>query len=430
MLSYVDQKAVKFFFMVDSKGGTGSVASFALNDYRSGTPVTKTCTETNKTITANAMTVMSIVYDNMPDPLLITTANIPGGTQNTPYTTTLQASGGTTPYKWEALKNVYYEVPAGSETWQITTTVTPNDTDDGFAEKTLPFTFPFFGKNYTKIFILTDGNIQFDSSVAYVRSKKALMGIKSIAALGADFVYQSGDKLNYSADANKAIIRWQTKHMWSATGILTVNVDCACVLYPSGKIEYYYGALSGDITGMAIGASGGEGAYYAKDYGSVTDIPANHKFAILPEKEVTGLAMNAGSGVFSGTPTNDNGEYRVSFAVTDALEIKKTKSFTLTIGPAGISNSTMQYLLTPIKIISSANAINFCFETNSALHASIEIFALNGQKIATVFSGKLTKGEQKIAWNLENGAGFSNGIYLCKLAVGNEKLVKRVALFR
>ena len=44
--------------------------------------------------------VATFVASSSPSPLSITTANLPAGTQNVAYSTTLQASGGQTPYAW------------------------------------------------------------------------------------------------------------------------------------------------------------------------------------------------------------------------------------------------------------------------------------------------------------------------------------------
>ncbi len=434
LLSHVDNNEAKFFLMIDAKAdGAGQVNSFSLMDYRGTSPQEATCTETNKTIAASNTTIMSIVYTSATNPLNITTASLPNGTQNQAYTTTLEATGGKSPYVWELLENVYYETTSGSETWQITSTVSPNDTDDGYAEQDLGFSFPFFGETVDKIYIGTDGIILFEPNFVYCRSPKALQATKAIAGLGADYVIGTGDGMYFSGDANKAVIRWKTKHMWAEAGLVDIDVDFAVVLHKSGKIEYYYGsAMSGDVSGMAMGASNGEGSHFVFDYGSVSDIPSNHKSALLPEVKVAGMSANTG-GVFSGTPTNSNGDYRVSFKVTDALEIQKTKSFNFHIGPVPIINKITNNIATPLTVINCANSsVIFSFATKQAADATLEAFTLDGKKIQTLFSGKLKAGQQKIVWNMKNESNqtLSNGVYLCKLSVGKENVVKKVAMFK
>lgn len=434
LLNYVDKKEAKFFLMIDAKGaGSGQVNSFSLIDYRGSSPNEVACSETNKTIAANSTTVMSIVLNATTNPLNITTETLPGAQQNQVYTTQLAAEGGETPYKWELLENVYYETASGSETWQITSEVSPNDSDDGFKEQDLGFDFPFFGETVKKIYIGTDGIILFEPNFVYVRSPKALQATKAIAGLGADYVIGTGDAMYFSGNSQRAIIRWKTKHLWGEAGLLDINVDFGVVLYPSGKIAYYYGSgMSGDVSGMAMGASNGEGSYFTYDFGSVTDIPNNHKSALLPEVKVNGMSANS-SGVFSGTPTNADGDYRVSFRVTDALEIQKTKSFIFKIGGTPIVNKLVNNITSPLKVITSANSsLLFSFTTKNIAHATLEAFTLDGKKVKTMFNGKLKAGQQKIVWNMKNkdDAILSNGVYLCKLTVGSDKVVTKVAVFK
>lgn len=433
LLNHVDQKQAKYFLIIDSKGGAGKVNSFSLIDYRGAGPVEKACDQTNVTITPNATTTLSIVYESAANPLKITTNQLPIAQQNVAYSTQLALEGGTTPYTWELFENVYYEVTAGTEAWQITSEVSPNDSDDGYSEQTLGFNFPFFGDTVNKIYIGTDGIILFEPNFVYVRSPKALQATKAIAGMGADYVIGTGDAMYFSGDANKAVIRWKTKHMWSETGLIEIDIDFGVILYPSGKIEYYYGsAMSGDVTGMAMGASNGAGAYFSYSYGSVSDIPANHKAALMPEAKVNGMSVNA-SGVFSGTPTNVNGDYRVTFRVTDALEISKTKSFPFEIGSVPVVNQLTNNITTPLSVINRTNSsLIFSFATKKSANARLEAFTVEGRMVKTIYKGNLEAGPQKIVWNMknDNNLTLSNGVYLCKLTVDKESVVKKAAVFK
>ncbi len=429
ILDYLDKKDAKFFLLIDSKGGTGKVESFSLNDYRGTSPVIKTCTETDKTITADGTTILSIVYNSTYNPLLITTQTLPDAKKGVNYETQIAAEGENEPFKWELLKHVYYDVTNNENYPTITDQVSPNDSDDAFAVKDLPFEFPFYGQKYKKIYIATDGHIMFEDNFTYVRSKKALQAAKAIAVLGADYVIGTGDAIYYKADATKATIRWKTKHLWAESGLIAIDLDFACNLYPSGKIEYFYSKTDDKVKGMAMGASGGEGAYYTKDYATAGDIPSNYKFALMAEKELTGLNMSA-DGKFSGTPTNDLGEYRVTFRVIDALEVKKTKAFNFKIGGTSITNSDLNNLYSAVKIAKSNKTIRFSFTTKTSAKVLLEIFMLNGKKIHTLFDGKLKSGQHVLKWNIKdtNSQKISNGVYICRLKIGDETLVRRLPL--
>ncbi len=432
LLNNVDKKEAKYFLTIDSKGaGSGKVETFSLMDYRSGSLVQKDCDQTDVTIDAGT-TVLSIVYESAMDPLTITTASLPPAKKGDAYNQTLAASGGKSPYTWEMLKNIYYEVDNSNSFPSITDDASPNDTDDGLAEVDLDFDFPFYGETVKKIYIATDGHILFDPSFVYVRSAKALMATKCIAVLGADLVITSTDGLYFKGESDKATIRWTTKNMWSETGLIAVDLDFAAVIYPSGKIEYYYGSnMSGDVSGMAIGSSGGKGAYVSYDYGTLADIPSGHKFGLVPEKELAGMAM-ATDGKFTGTPTDDNGDYRVSFAVTDALEIRKVKSFTFNIGNTAIGALPLVKPVSPLTITHrSSNAILFSFATGISAKVALDIYSLNGRKVRTLFAGRLQSGNHKMILNLYDEENvITNGIYVCHLSVGNRKVVEKFTIVK
>ncbi len=367
LLDHVNNQNAKFFFIVQSQSSLpGEVVSFSLMDYRSGSLSEIKCTELNKTIAANSTTKLIINYNSTLKPLNITTPSLPDAKKGQSYSNTqLAAEGGNTPYKWEMLENIYYEVPVGNETWKITSAITPANTpvDDSLIEKEIPFEFPFFGNNYKKIYIASDGHIMFENLFDYVRSPENLKNIKSLAVLGADYLIKNGGAIYYSADANKVIVRWKANKLWGERDSLDINVDFGCVIYPTGKVEYYYGDnLSGEVNLFAMGASDGLGNYFIFDkYNVLSDIPANHKAALMPETKINGLTCS-NAGVLSGTPTNNGGEYHLTFRVTDAIEVKKTKSYILKIIDGNpIINGKLSKITTPLKVVSNNSIITFSF---------------------------------------------------------------------
>jgi len=436
LLSYVNNKAIKYFFQVESQNvasAAGTVNSFALYDTRGASPVTKTCTQTNVTIPQSTTTTLSIVYASEAAPLNITTTALPNATQNQSYTQQLAGEGGTTPYTWKLCENVYSEEANTGTFPAITTALTlaPSDTDDAIITKSLGFEFPFYGQKYSKIHISTDGNIMLDSQFVYVRTPKNLVAAKSIAVLGADLVYTTGDKIYFSGDATKATVRWTTKHLWGASGMIAANIDVAAEIYPSGKINFFYGSgMSGENSSMVIGTSGGEGTYITFNYAKITDIPDNHKFTLVPQEKVNGMAVSS-SGVFSGTPTNNIGNYLVTFALEDATQIIKRKTFSLKIESTGITSPIADYLSKPLQVYNRSGSVVFSFELNRKSDVAIEAFALNGRKIQTLFKAASVSGAQKVIWNTNNkNSNVPNGIYLCRISIGNSNMVKRIALFR
>lgn len=427
ILNHVDNKETKYFLVIDSKGGTGKVKSFSLMDYRGSSLVETKCSETNVDI-ATGKTQLSITYESDSEPLNISTSSVDDAEKGKDYSMDFTAEGGKIPYEWDLLKNVYYEVDNTNSYPGPSGTLDPDDPDDGLAEVVLGFDFPFYGEKYKKIYVATDGNIFFSDAFIYVRTPMALAASKAIAVLGADLSYEAGDKITYSSSSDKATIRWETKHMWSADGNLDVDLDFAVTIHKNGKIEYFYGSgLSGDVSGMAMGASGGENVYIAFDYGALSDIPASHKTAIVSEPVLDGITMT-GAGKLSGKPGNNKGSYRMSVAVTDALDITKVKTFQFVVGGTDIKADISQ-IKTPMTIgMRSHGVIAFNFGIRKNAKVTLEAFALNGKKIQTVYSGKMKAGEQSIVWN--TNSKISNGVYLCKLIIGEESVVKKISVFK
>jgi hypothetical protein len=432
LFNYINNPKVKYFFQVESgdSAGTGKVNSFSLYDCRAATPVTATCTQTSATIPVKSTTTMSIVYGSSTSlPLNIITTALPEGTQNQTYSPLqLIAEGGVAPYAWQVCRNVYNEDTVATAFPAITNAlnIAAKDTDDAVLPQALSFSFPFYGKNYSKIYISTDGNILFDSQFVYVRTPQNLQATAAIAVLGTDLVYTTGDHIYFSGDATKATVRWNTKHLFGDSGAVPANLDFAATLYPSGRIEFYYGnSLSGNVSSMAVGASGGADAYVAKDYAKVTDIPANYKYSLIPQPTVSGMMLSS-SGVLTGTPTSPDGKYQVTFAITDAAFVKKTKTLELGIGTPSLAQRMLAPLARAPGFVRGADGmLKVCFETRLAAPVSLEAFSLGGRRVATMYRGQMSAGSHTLVWN---PSSVSSGVYLCKLIVAGERVTKLVAI--
>lgn len=426
LVNHIDEKIVKYFLTINSNGGTGEVKSFSLMDYRGNSLVETKCDQTNIPI-VNGQTMLSIYCESDYEPLNISTTSLYKAEKDAQYFMNFTASGGMAPYSWKLLENIYYEIENTEDYPNPLQTLEPDDPDDGIAEVKLDFEFPFYGKKYNKIYVVTDGNIFFSSGFEYIRTPVALAGIKAIAALGADLLYESGDKITFSGNTDKATIRWKTKHIWGVDGSIDVDLDFAVTIHKNGKIEYFYASdLWGDINNMAMGVSDGEGACITFDYATLSDIPDNYKTAIKTEDVLHGTAMSR-DGEFSGVPENDTGAYRMSVAVTDALDITKVKTFTFVVG--GVNKTIIDIITTPLTLANASHGIIiFNFGIYRSAKVSLEAFALNGRKIQTVYSGKMKAGLKSIVWNTKNK--LSNGVYLCKLTIGEQSVVVKVSVFR
>lgn len=64
----------------------------------------------------------------------------------------------------------------------------------------------------------------------------------------------------------------------------------------------------------------------------------------------------------------------------------------------------------------TVNEVQIRFENNAKQQALIEIFDLNGKKIAEIVNGSLEKGQHQFSFSLN---AYSNGLYIVKLTLGS-----------
>lgn len=151
--------------------------------------------------------------------------------------------------------------------------------DDAFMAKTLPFSFPFFGQNFTQVSVTTNGNLYFStpptrtngeaddvpSSVVDLGQSKMISGLWD--DLRTD-TRQTDDVYVVTPDANRIIFRWQAV-TFAAGNPVTFEIE----LHSDGIIltRYGLGQSSPTNTGLipVVGISGGEvDPYFIPDHTS------------------------------------------------------------------------------------------------------------------------------------------------------------------
>ena len=68
----------------------------------------------------------------------------------------------------------------------------------------------------------------------------------------------------------------------------------------------------------------------------------------------------------------------------------------------------------------------------SEKNVSLNIYNISGQLVKTLFEGRQTPGSYSAKWDGLNqgGAWAGNGIYICRLVLGNRTFAKRLTLLR
>lgn len=405
------------------------VLSVSAIDYRGSSPLELVYPQKDIPIKYPSQYI-PVILDPDYKPLQIVTDKMPNAQVNKPYSVTLEATGGYEPYKWKIKPGPYTEGAASGSFPEITTNeLAPSSVYQGIVGQDLGFEFPFYGERFSKVYVSTDGTILFDPVYTAVHSEDNLVSNKAIAVLGSAFYFNPfEDYIYYSGDQTKATFRWKTIHLVNAN---EVHFDFAVTLYPSGEIECYYGRdLTGGVTGMVIGISGGDDNNYVSNIQNTSDIPDNHSFKLNPDRFPKGMVLTP-EGVFSGTPTEDKQTWDINFMVTDKYEFSETRVMQFSTKETPIITS-FNGQFTGSKIcfrpMSSGIAVSYRVERYSKV--TLDIYNIHGRKVTTLVDRYENAGKHSVQWHYRGVNSLSSGIYYCKLKIDNKAYIKPVTIVK
>jgi hypothetical protein len=411
LLSYIERGSkAKFFLCVDhSEDGTsgrGSLVSFSISD-SSGTEFISS--QSNVSILKNATTYMSVnaVLDfNAPS---IADETLPDADPGVPYSHTLSAADGNAPYRWDVICD-YNEVEnTGEFLLNTENQLTMTNDDDGYAVIDLPFKFPFYGKLYDKVTVITDGSIKLDEGFDYIRSEGDILAFKTITAYGADLMSypEDGDGVFYSVDSECLTVRWIT----SLFDVQDVNLDFEIKIYADSRIEFFYGdALT---TGLywASGISNGKVTDAVISSLSNVSDPSGLKTSFSTDPYPYGLELSS-EGVFSGITYVPDGSWNILFRVTDDRNISDLKQLSFST-LSGIDDPA-EHTVSDFKLNQNyPNPFNpstkISFNLKNSQTVSLRIFNSFGQVVDTLIENRLLgKGNHSFEWKADK---LTSGVY-------------------
>ena len=424
-----NEELEKIFLRVTSKGGAGEVVSFSLIDYTTGNKIEIPYPETNMPINPGS-NMFSVIRDLDYEGVNIATESLPGAKVNEPYSFQLQAEGGKPPYVWNLDMGNYtltddFEGKAASFSGS---TLSPSDNDDGVASLSLPFSFPFYGQNYNKVYVSTDGSILFSNKFEYIRSASELAGFKAISILGADYIFNYGDEITTASDNNSVTIRWKTSNMFEKDNVF---FDFQTKLYKNGEIECYYSDISGGIDEMVIGTSDGNGKKNIADISNTSQLPANSKFKFYPPSVPEGMTFSS-DGVLSGTPVEDNREWPLKITLTDSYNTSVTGNFIFSTKPSSINNiADMNILLkqnypNPFNPVTTIN-YSVLTKSISSQNINLSVYNAGGQLVKTLVNKKHEAGNYSVKFD---GSDLNSGIYYYRLNTPVKTLTNKMLLVK
>lgn len=133
--------------------------------------------------------------------------------------------------------------------------------DDDARAIALPFTFPYYGRTHTRLYLNSDGNVTFDEPEAATSSRtlgRMTAGPPRIAAFFEDLDPSAGGELRVTANETLFALSWVRVPEYSASGLGPRNTF-QLVLFPDGRIRFAYESVNtrSAVVGIAPGALAG-----------------------------------------------------------------------------------------------------------------------------------------------------------------------------
>jgi hypothetical protein len=244
-----DQETL-FFLQVEEKDpqGTaeGEIIHYSLIDYTNGSPQTIECPQTNIALGNNSVTRLRVSHSITLDRPVITTDSLPEATISVPYSYQLSATGGTPPYRWDAimkysphLQAETYPAPEGQQ-------LSLTDNNTGYSVVDLPFTFHFYDRLINKIYVYADGYLAFDDqpfSWPFLIDRMLLYRYSALICpfmADLDLYPSNGDGIWYKTD-DAGVAFWWKASVRNQSG--SSNLNFAVRIDKNGTITFYYGTM-------------------------------------------------------------------------------------------------------------------------------------------------------------------------------------------
>lgn len=400
LLQYVEPgQNARFFFIViendDAGSSQGVINSVSLMDYTSGTPQEIAANIFALPIQNNSTTKVGINAAINYDPVSIATDEIPPLELYQPSEAQLVAEGGQDPYRF-CLLQTYDTINATAEFPLINgTQLSLSSNDNGTGEVALPFSFPFYGTNYDKIYVAADGFIMFEPSMVtwpyYVAGKSYLIQNKIIApALAKPFYIQpsAGDGIWAETTNESVTIRWKLS-VYGQGG--DSEVSMAARLHQNGQIEFFYGThLAAAYIARFAGISNGDGDNMTilNKTGFFTPVPQQHT-VFTPPENLNNITLTK-NGLLSANMDHFEANQTINVLVSDRNNIRS-----ITALPLQVQGVLMDY-----EVVSGDDNIiengenfrfNFNFENKNAFDLGEATFQITGEDaFVTIIDGQTT----------------------------------------
>ncbi|MCO5264472.1 MAG: T9SS type A sorting domain-containing protein [Lentimicrobium sp.] len=310
----------------------GTINSYSIIDYTNGINIINSGAS-DLPLNNNELTMIGVNAAIDYNPVLIDTETLAPVQLYSYYQYPLQASGGTSPYRWHLAEDYtrFDSTSAMPVVNEQQLTLTNNN--NGFAEVTLPFEFPFFGKNYSKVYATSDGYLMFKNSLLpwpyYIEGRTYFIQNAMIApVMSHPLVINPGQGEGIWMEQTNEYVTFRWKLSSSGSAGSTFNATAR--IWPNGKIEINYGeCILPSFVNRFCGISAGDGlSFYLLDYEPDFLPESDELIRFTPVSSHTGLTLST-EGLLYGTTQQIFHNQPVKVCATDQNNISATKTLYL-----------------------------------------------------------------------------------------------------
>jgi hypothetical protein len=342
-------------------------------------------------------------------------SRLPGAAAGQDYRTQLNASGGKPPYRW-TLINPSWQQAEFTETFPVTfeTKLLPEG-GAGRAAISLPFSFPYRGREYRDLTITAQGGILLEENYLYIPYGIAL---REMLGLNRAIYPFYSTQLLYSDSTDGVYCRRRPNQVtvyWNAsmtTGGKTTDVNFTARLTDDGTIEFFYGDfINRNTVPWLIGLTGGsrqESFYPAVNASGIRNgLCLRFQPAELPDS----LQVSP-DGILSCMPGVAGKTWEIPVSVEDSRGIKTITDLLLTTGATGtgpVVNAVEAIRIWPNPV---TERLNIDVESTSEGDVQAAVYDITG-KAVIVRKFMVNCGKSRLTIDAFDGNG--SGIYVLEL---------------
>ncbi len=261
---------------------------------------------TRRVYCLTATSVLFLIYPFASWSALVITSpsSLPDAVKGEFYTFQLEAEGAVGDVMWEIetgeMEYVEVETPHHFADTSNAVRVIDCRGHGGRAKVSLPFLFPFYGKQYRTPRIDRAGYLSPPDIWWEFSSIDSLKRSAVITPVGRSLWGSSelGDGVYIESVPWRYVITWRGRSPESATR----DINYQAIIYPSGEIEFNYGEGNHDL-GAVIGISGGDEEHYVISVkNGATDLDRAPSSRFMLSEPPPKLELHRGFGIISGTP--------------------------------------------------------------------------------------------------------------------------------